>query len=82
MEKEYLCGCKANGPGELPDYCSEHPDLGGVLLEGIEMMESSLGHISHGGPTRADAERWIKKARGTLIAADKQWARKQPHNAG
>ena len=22
---EYACGCKASGPGQLPDYCGAHP---------------------------------------------------------
>lgn len=37
-----------------------------ALLEGLELVERAFAHVSHGGPTRADAEAWIKKAKEAL----------------
>jgi hypothetical protein len=33
-----------------------------VLRQGKDLVESTLAHISHGGPTREDAEKWLEKA--------------------
>jgi hypothetical protein len=42
-------------------------DMREVLQEGFELVESAFVHVSHGGPTRADAERWIERA-GAVLA--------------
>ena len=34
-----------------------------ALREGIALVESAFAHVSHGGPTRAEAEAWLTKAR-------------------
>lgn len=34
-----------------------------VLEDGLALVESAFAHVSHGGPTRADAEKWIKRAK-------------------
>lgn len=48
---------------------SIYADLIESLDEGITLVESAYAHVSHGGPTLADAEAWIrraKKARNSL----------------
>jgi hypothetical protein len=40
-----------------------------VLLSGFKLVESAFAHVSHGGPTRADAEEWLKCA-GEALASD------------
>jgi hypothetical protein len=37
-----------------------------ALQKGIDLVESAFAHVSHGGPTRADAEKWLKEARNAL----------------
>ena len=37
-----------------------------VLREGKELVENTIAHVSHGGPTRADAEAWLEKAKAAL----------------
>ena len=37
-----------------------------VLQAGYELIESAFAHVSHGGPTRADAEKWLERARKVL----------------
>jgi hypothetical protein len=37
-----------------------------ALQSGVELVESAFAHVSHGGPTRADAEKWLKKAKEAL----------------
>jgi hypothetical protein len=37
-----------------------------VLQSGLALVESAFAHVSHGGPTRADAEKWIQEARNAL----------------
>jgi hypothetical protein len=37
-----------------------------ALLKGIELVENAFAHVSHGGPTRADAEAWLKEAREAI----------------
>jgi hypothetical protein len=34
-----------------------------VLERGIALVESAFAHVSHGGPTRADAEKWLSEAK-------------------
>src|SRR5262252_2884329 len=36
------------------------------LQKGIELVESAYSHVSHGGPTMADAEKWLKDAKQAL----------------
>jgi hypothetical protein len=38
----------------------------GVLVSGMALIESSLNHVSHGGPSRTDAETWLTEARKVL----------------
>ena len=40
--------------------------LAAVLERGLALVESAFAHVSHGGPTRADAEKWIEEARNAL----------------
>jgi hypothetical protein len=42
------------------------PELRKVLEAGLALVESTVVHVSHGGPTRADAEKWIQEARNVL----------------
>jgi hypothetical protein len=37
-----------------------------ALRSGVELVEGAFAHVSHGGPTRADAEKWLKEARNAL----------------
>lgn len=37
-----------------------------ALQEGIALVESAFAHVSHGGPTRADAEKWLNQAKHAL----------------
>ena len=37
-----------------------------ALQAGHDMVESSVAHVSHGGPTREDAENWLKQAQAAL----------------
>lgn len=37
-----------------------------VLESGLALVESSFAHVSHGGPTRAEAEQWLKEARNVF----------------
>jgi hypothetical protein len=32
-----------------------------ILEAGRDLVQSAFAHVSHGGPTRADAERWLKQ---------------------
>jgi hypothetical protein len=34
-----------------------------VLESGVALVESAFAHVSHGGPTRADAEKWLTEAK-------------------
>ena len=36
------------------------------LRAGVDLVESAYAHVSHGGPTRADAEKWLKQAKLAL----------------
>lgn len=36
---------------------------------GIELTESMLAHVSHGGPSRADGKRWLDQAKAALNPA-------------
>jgi hypothetical protein len=38
------------------------------LEKGLALVESAFSHVSHGGPTRADAEKWIGEARAALAS--------------
>ncbi len=44
----------------------EQAELRKVLESGLLLVESAFAHVSHGGPTRADAEKWIQEARNAL----------------
>jgi len=37
-----------------------------MLQGGIDLIESTLAHVSHGGPTRAEAEKWLEEAKNVL----------------
>ena len=37
-----------------------------ALQTGVELVQSAFAHVSHGGPTRADAEAWLKRAEEAL----------------
>jgi hypothetical protein len=37
-----------------------------VLRQGKNLVESAFLHVTHGGPTRADAEKWLELAREAL----------------
>lgn len=41
-------------------------DLREALAEGVAIVESAIAHVSHGGPTREDAEKWLQKAKAVL----------------
>ena len=41
-------------------------ELVAVLKSGADMVESTLSHTSHGGPTREEAQAWTVKARTVL----------------
>ncbi len=43
-------------------------DLRETLAEGVAMVESAVAHVSHGGPTREDAEKWLLRAKAVLRA--------------
>ena len=43
--------------------------LRGELEAGLQLVESAFAHVSHGGPTRTDAEKWINHARAALAAS-------------
>ena len=43
-----------------------HEKLYHVLREGKDLVESAFVHVSHGGPTRTDAEAWLNKAKEVL----------------
>jgi len=37
-----------------------------ALESGLALVESAFAHVSHGGPTRADAEKWIAEAKSAI----------------
>jgi hypothetical protein len=37
-----------------------------ALEMGVALVESAYAHVSHGGPTREDAEKWLFLAKGAL----------------
>jgi hypothetical protein len=37
-----------------------------TLQAGLALIESADSHVSHGGPTKADAQKWILRARKAL----------------
>jgi hypothetical protein len=37
-----------------------------TLQKGIDLVERTLAHISHGGPTREEAEKWVAEAKDIL----------------
>lgn len=39
------------------------------LSKGCDLVESAFSHVSHGGPTREEAEKWVKSARRVLKGA-------------
>ena len=41
-------------------------DVTEILREGFHLVESAFAHVSHGGPTRKDAEDWLAKAKAVL----------------
>jgi hypothetical protein len=56
---------------ELLDSFAAQPEPRGskilaALQSGIELVESAYAHVSHGGPTRADAEKWIQEAKDAI----------------
>jgi NTP pyrophosphatase (non-canonical NTP hydrolase) len=60
---------KVGYPHELRAALAESPATEGLrdaLQKGIDLVESAFAHVSHGGPTRADAEKWLKEARNVL----------------
>jgi hypothetical protein len=40
--------------------------LANLLERGVTLVESAVTHVSHGGPTRADAENWLLQAKAVL----------------
>lgn len=49
-----------------PLLTSNPSDVRKALEDGIALVESAYAHVSHGGPTREDADRWLKLARTAL----------------
>lgn len=56
----YPCGCKAQGPGDVPDYCPEHvhqPALNSIAAEvflGSGLQQTGLQHRPQGTATPPD----------------------------
>jgi hypothetical protein len=36
------------------------------LRAGVDLVSNAFAHVSHGGPTRADAEKWLETADAVL----------------
>ena len=46
---------------------SEYNDVVYELLRrGRDMVQNTLAHVSHGGPTREEAEKWVQEATDAL----------------
>lgn len=43
-----------------------------LLEKAVELIEGSVSHVSHGGPTRAEAMEFVKEARAHLEGSDGQ----------
>lgn len=41
-----------------------------TLRQGKDLVESTLAHVSHGGPTREEAEKWLANAKVALQEPD------------
>lgn len=41
-----------------------------TLRQGKDLVERTLAHVSHGGPTREEAEKWLAKAKEALQEPD------------
>ncbi len=51
---------------------SDSERLREALQAGVELVESSVAHVSHGGPTRAQAEAWLELGRAVLAQSAEQ----------
>ena len=51
--------------------CSKHPmsQVLAVLERGHAIVLSACSHVSHGGPTRKEAEEWVRKAAAAIAQA-------------
>ena len=48
---------------------NERDQLKEILKSGVQIIEDAVAHVSHGGPTREDAEKWLRKAKNILDGA-------------
>jgi hypothetical protein len=57
-------------PAPSPAPSTDRVGIYEALRLGRELVESAFAHVSHGGPTRADAEAWLKIAADALAEPD------------
>lgn len=67
-----ICMVSAGGPNPLQDalLIAAAPDLLAALRAGRDLIESAFAHVSHGGPTRADAEKVLVIVRKAIAKAE------------
>jgi hypothetical protein len=68
MQRGFREHAEVFGTSSLPALGSDkHGDrIRQLLISGVELVQSAFAHVSHGGPTRADAEKWLTEARNEL----------------
>lgn len=51
----------------LEEMAAYSLELWRCLHFGKQLIESSIAHVSHGGPTKLEAEEWVKSANHLLV---------------
>jgi hypothetical protein len=62
-----VCRLRASMIEEVRLEDQRETNLRKVLEAGLALVESADAHVSHGGPTKADAQNWILLARKALV---------------
>ena len=48
---------------------AQRDELLNVAITGYELVSTAYAHVSHGGPTREDAEAWLAAAKQAILSA-------------
>lgn len=57
---------------EICSACRREQELQVALQAGYDLITSAFAHVNHGGPTRADAESWLKRTERVLASKEGQ----------
>jgi len=64
MPQRNMAECAANAR-----LIASAPDLLRILNSGYYLIDSAIAHVAHGGPTKAEAAKWIAEAAEIIRSA-------------